>query len=270
MEKNQYEQARRARLEEDPIPQKAYADVTIVFDRSASMMPMRDAVIEGFNDYVKKMQETPGDTRWTLVQFDDPDSAKGAHEPFPTTVFEHKAEMDVPFLTKVDFRPRGVTALVDAVCKVIERTELRCSGREDQVKPVIAIFTDGQENSSVDFTSAQMREKIACFSKKGCEFLYFGANQDAFAEAGKHGIPISAGSGTAGSWMEGMIGGALVAPDGRVAYNASPEMGGLAAGSSPINSFIPTAEGMRMAIGSGMVGLAATVSGGINLGMRIF
>ncbi len=269
MEKNQYEQARKVR-EEVEESQKAYADVTIIFDRSASMMPMRDAVIEGFNDYVKKMRETPGDTRWTLVQFDDPDSAKGAHEPFPTTVFEHKAEMDVPFLTKVDFRPRGVTALVDAVCKVIERTELRCSGREDQVKPVIAIFTDGQENSSVDFTSAQMREKIAGFSQRGAEFLYFGANQDAFAEAGKHGIPAGLTSGAAGSWMASLTGGALVAPDGSRVYNASPEMGGLVAGASPINSFVPTAEGMRMAIGSGFVGMMAAVSGGINEGMRMF
>lgn len=270
MEKNQYEQARKAREEAEEV-QKAYADVTIVFDRSASMMPMRNAVIEGFNDYVKKMRETPGDTRWTLVQFDDPDSARGAREPFPTTVFEHKAETEVPLLTRDDFKPRGTTALVDAVCKVIEQAEQRTSGREDQVKPVIAIFTDGQENSSVEHTSADMRERIARAGKKGFEFLYFGANQDAFAEAGKHGINTAGSIGSRGSWLSDLAGGALVSPiTGDTCFCSPASEGGLAAGSSPINSFVPTAEGMRMAIGSGFVGMVNAVSGSVKDGVRYF
>src|SRR5262249_48619218 len=54
---------------------------------------------------------------------------------------------------------------------------------------MVVVMTDGLENASREFTSARLREMIAeAQSVHGWEFLYLGANQDAFAEAGKYGI----------------------------------------------------------------------------------
>jgi hypothetical protein len=57
------------------------------------------------------------------------------------------------------------------------------------LRTLIVIMTDGQENSSVEYDRARMREIIArCQSQHGFEFIFLGANQDAFAEASGYGM----------------------------------------------------------------------------------
>ena len=217
----------------------AYTDITIIFDRSGSMHCLQEAVIKGFNDYVLEMRRTPGDTRWTMVQFDDPHTALGAKESFPNVVFEFKRETEVPLLTPENYVPRGWTALVDAVCKTVENVELRTSGKQDFVKPIVMIVTDGLENSSSLYTSKQMQGMIDRTTAKGFTYLYLGANQDAFAEANKHGIDHQ-------NWTKA---------DGSCAVP------GLARGSSPVFNFDATPDGMRMAMSSGLIGCAHMASG---------
>ncbi|MCR9120439.1 MAG: VWA domain-containing protein, partial [bacterium] len=54
---------------------------------------------------------------------------------------------------------------------------------------VFVIMTDGKENSSREFTNAQVKEMIETQqSVYSWRFLFLGANQDAFAEAGGMGI----------------------------------------------------------------------------------
>ena len=51
------------------------------------------------------------------------------------------------------------------------------------------IITDGQENASRHYTADMIRERIEHQREKyGWEFIFFGANMDAIAEAGKIGI----------------------------------------------------------------------------------
>ncbi len=228
---------------------KAYTEIVIVFDKSGSMAQLKQAVVDGYNEYVGKVRAAPGDNRWSLFMFDDPHSARGADEGFLQILFESKREAEVPKLTlivsracmsggsnPVSFVPRGGTALTDALCEVIDRTELRTSGM-DHVKVVVGIFTDGMENVSTKFTSPELRERLArTQTKKGWDYLYFGANQDAFAETGKAGLP-----------------GQMIS-------------GHLQAGASYTNSFIATNAGMQLAISSGMKGLFSVASGSLASG----
>lgn len=223
----------------------AYADITVILDGSGSMASMKESVIKGYNDYIKSMRETPGDSKWTMVQFDDYASAKGAGEAFPKTVYEFKGEKEVPFLSSGDFLPRGGTALIDATCEVIKRTEMRTSGKEDHVKVIMMIVTDGQENASVEYNNGHMREMIARTQGKGWQYIYLGANQDVFAETQKHGVSQS--------WLNSMAGGALVAPPM-----------GLAHDSSPVNPYDSTSRGMVQALGSGFIGVGSVVSGSLS------
>lgn len=223
---------------------KPYADITILLDRSSSMIPMREAVVDGLNSYISRMRETPGDSKWSLVLFDDEDSARGAEELFPTTVFEAVGEREIKHLKYDDFRPRGATALVDAVCKTMRQTDARISG-QSHVTPIMMIITDGLENSSKEFDTSKMREMVARREARGWNFSYLAANQDAWSVAQKYDI----------------------ARNTSYVYTADAASGGVVAGSVNSFSFSATAEGMRMAITSGMIGTAHVVSGCVGSGV---
>ena len=146
------------------------ADRSLIFllDRSGSMESCCDDTIGGFNSFVKDQAVIGG--KLTLIQFD--------HEILTTyTDVELK---DVVPLTTETFKPRGSTALLDAIGATIKSP--KCT------HPVVIILTDGQENSSTKFTKAHIKDLIEQKTKDGWTFMYLGANQDAFAEAGSMGI----------------------------------------------------------------------------------
>jgi hypothetical protein len=166
-------------------------DVTILLDRSGSMKSIREATVAGINKFIDEMNRVPGEGIWSLAQFDDPDSARGARESFPHIVFQDRADSEVPRFEVADFMPRGRTALIDAVCFTVQKLSARILPLPEADRPrvMVVIMTDGLENASREFSSARMRELIAeAQGVHGWEFIYLGANQDAFAEAGKFGI----------------------------------------------------------------------------------
>lgn len=167
-------------------------DVTIILDRSGSMHAVHEATVAGINDFVRSVKEVPGETTvWTLALFDDRDSAWGAREEFPHFVWRELPDERVPRLEPSDYFPRGNTALVDAVCVVLEAKKERWLRLPAAERPavMIVIVTDGLENSSRARTSADMRKLIAELQERHAwGFQYLGANQDAFVEARKYGI----------------------------------------------------------------------------------
>jgi hypothetical protein len=166
-------------------------DITIILDRSGSMSSIKEATVKGINAFMDDVNKVPGEGVWSLVQFDDPDSARGAKERFPHVVFENVSSAHLPRLEPADFKPRGSTALVDAVCLTIGTitTRVLAVPEADRPKVMVVVMTDGLENASREFTSARLREMVAeAQSVHGWEFLYLGANQDAFSEAGKYGM----------------------------------------------------------------------------------
>ena len=57
----------------------------------------------------------------------------------------------------------------------------------------LVIVTDGEENSSREYTKAQIKDMIQHQQDVyKWQFTFLGANQDAFAEAGDLGIPVIA------------------------------------------------------------------------------
>jgi hypothetical protein len=175
-------------------------EVIIVLDRSGSMASIREAAVRGVNDFIAEVQKTPGEGFWTLLQFDDHDSARGAREAFPHVVFERVPDARVPRLEAQDFLPRGSTALVDAVCLTVQRTRERWLAAPEHLRPrvMIVVMTDGQENASREYSSAKLRELTAAAqAEHGWSFVFLGANQDAFAESGKLGIHTHSHGGVA-------------------------------------------------------------------------
>src|SRR6516225_4941941 len=182
----------RPESESKPVS-KVFTDITLILDRSGSMGSLRDAACRSINDYMRTVDQEPGDGCWTLVQFDDPHSARGAGEAFPHEVFTQVLSERRPFLEVQNFQPRGRTALRDAMATTILRAKARIESQvpEDLRKDfrvLIVTMTDGLENASQQYTQAKLNELIAERQKAGWVFVYLGANQDAFAEGQNLGI----------------------------------------------------------------------------------
>ena len=152
-------------------------EIAYILDRSGSMQPMQEPAVAAFNDFVRTQLDVPGDARLTLVQFDD------AYE-VPVSAL---AIQDVPKLTAATYVPRGSTALLDAIGRTIKETDHRIqelSENETPGKVIIAIFTDGAENASREYTSEHIGDLVRLYrDQKGWEFLFLAANQDAIATA---------------------------------------------------------------------------------------
>ncbi len=161
---------------------KNYSEITVVLDRSGSMESCAQDVIGGFNSFLEEQQAAPGEARISLFQFDD------RYE----SVYEGRDVRDAPRLTGESFRPRGRTALFDAVGLTIASMDTRHAHLADEAKPekvFFIIITDGQENCSVEYGFAQLTEMIRVRQdERGWQFVFLGASLEAVDTAVDIGI----------------------------------------------------------------------------------
>jgi len=159
-----------------------YSHIGVVLDRSASMGSIAEATISGFNVFLEEQQKTEQHTTLSLVGFD--------HKYEVWRDFENVKS--VPKLTSKEFKPRGSTALRDAIGKTIKDTGAKFDSLAESERPanvLIVIITDGEENSSREYSLDQMNQMIAHQRDVyNWNFLFLGADQDAIAEASKLGI----------------------------------------------------------------------------------
>jgi hypothetical protein len=159
--------------------------IAYILDRSGSMQSLASDAIGGFNSFLAGQKEEEGRAIFTLVLFD--------HE----YLVAHK-NMDiqqVPDLDERTYIPRGSTALLDAIGRTIDDLGTHLAGLPEAQRPgkiIVAIYTDGLENASTDYSD----ERIAKLIKQqqevyNWEFLFLAANQDAVATARKMAIPAS-------------------------------------------------------------------------------
>jgi hypothetical protein len=150
-------------------------EIAYILDRSGSMQPMQEPAVAAFNDFIKSQLDVPGDARLALIQFDDAYEVHVSAKPI----------QDVPQLTAATYTPRGSTALLDAIGRTIKETDRRISALPEDDKPgkvILAIFTDGEENASQEYTIKHIGDLIRLYrDQKGWEFLFLAANQDAIA-----------------------------------------------------------------------------------------
>lgn len=161
---------------------KDLTELVFIIDRSGSMSGLEEDTIGGFNAMLQEQQDVEGEAFVTTVLFDD------QYE----LLHDHVNIQAVAPLTRKDYTVRGSTALLDAIgmtihkIKKIQRSASEGSRAE---KVLFIIITDGQENASRHYTVDMIRERIEHQKQKyGWEFIFFGANMDAIAEAAKIGI----------------------------------------------------------------------------------
>jgi len=160
--------------------------VTLLLDRSGSMESVRDDTIGAVNAYVGGLAQSEEDIRFSLVLFDAVNGAPALLD----KVVEAKEPADIAPLTREVYVPRGMTPLIDAACITIHAIEasLAARSKSDPIKVVVAIQTDGQENSSREHGWADLRRLISKKEGEGWEFLFMGCGIDAYAPAREMGL----------------------------------------------------------------------------------
>ncbi len=157
-------------------------DITVVLDRSGSMASVASDTKNGFDQFIKDQKAVEGKANLTLMQFDT------EYE------FVYK-DKNIQEIEPLDFRPRGFTALLDAIGKSIAETGERLEKIPADDRPgkvVFVILTDGQENSSKEYKREQINKMITEQREKyAWEFVFLGANQDAIKEGESLGISVA-------------------------------------------------------------------------------
>lgn len=157
-----------------------FTAIALVVDRSGSMHSVADDTKGSVQQLIQTQKKEEGKACLTLVQFD--------HEYEVIHDFTDIQEVDETAFAE-QYQPRGSTALIDA----IGRTIIQMSNKIDQMeqkpnKIVVAIVTDGYENSSREFTTAKVKQLIAEKQDLGWEFMFLGADINAIQSAQNFGI----------------------------------------------------------------------------------
>lgn len=155
--------------------------VAFILDKSGSMSSCRDAAISGFNEYLQtsKASNKKGECTFNLTLFNNAIERR----------IENMDVLEVPELTTATYKPDGMTALYDAAVITIERIYEQIQGKKKKPAVLVAIMTDGEENSSRQYDEHCLQDLIAKLQKEGnWTFVFMGANQDSYAKASKMGI----------------------------------------------------------------------------------
>lgn len=163
---------------------KGLTDITVVLDRSGSMVGIKDDMEGGLREFVEKQKEQAGECVFSFVKFDT------------------EYELAIPSKNLQDVQgselvlePRGGTSLYDALGKTINCIGERLSKLSEEERPekvLVLCVTDGEENSSKEFTSTMVSDMIKLQTDSyNWDFVYLGANQDAILAASKIGISFA-------------------------------------------------------------------------------
>jgi len=151
-------------------------EIVFVLDKSGSMNTIKDDAIGGFNEFVKSQLELEGETNVTLVLFDN----------------EIEVHNDIHELNADTYIPSGMTALLDAIGTGVSNLRSKMDNMEKEEMPdnvIFVIMTDGQENSSKEYTKEGIELIIKEHTEKhDWQFIFLGANIDSVSTAKGLGI----------------------------------------------------------------------------------
>ena len=154
--------------------------VSFLIDRSGSMQGLVEDVVGGFNAFLSTQKSETGDCTMTLVQFDSQNPFEVIHDATPIG--------KVPDLTRDSYQPRGMTPLLDALGDLVTSVDGRLTGLGTAEDQIVVVFSDGMENASRRWTRSTLFEAIEARKAAGWTFVYLGANQDSYEEAGRIGF----------------------------------------------------------------------------------
>ena len=145
----------------------------VILDRSGSMMPLREAAVNGYNEtleVVRKAQQQydlEQQNLITLTLFNDS----------VTDVYDCDTVQNIPNLLARDYHPDGMTAMLDALGFSLTRLQKELDKLENATA-VVTIISDGMENASRSYDLDQVVSLIDQLKEQGVMFVFMGTNQN--------------------------------------------------------------------------------------------
>ena len=147
--------------------------INVILDKSGSMGSVRDDTIGSFNTYVDSQK----DARFSVTLFDT----------LVTKRCINKPAKNIEKLTRETYKTSGCTALYDAVGQTLVSVQSQKKHLPEKV--LFVIITDGEENSSREFTREKIIDMIdKARTEDGFEFVFLGADMDAWAVGHSFGV----------------------------------------------------------------------------------
>lgn len=152
--------------------------ILAIIDKSGSMDSIKSDAIGGFNTFLEEQQNAPGECLISTVLFD-------THY----NLIEHGLPInESKKLTNETYKPGGMTSLYDSIglgISDVEKMEVKAD------RYLCVILTDGDENTSKEYTKSMINELITRKRSENWEFIFLAANQDAMAEGQSLGMSAS-------------------------------------------------------------------------------
>lgn len=166
------------------------AALALVVDRSGSMYNIANDVKGSVRQFISEQKSMEGKASLRVAQFDH------TYEVIHDVNDIHEVDEDA-FARA--YKPRGTTALLDAIGRTILEMKEKIDQAPEAEKPkrvCIAIITDGKENASKEYRHERIQEMVKEHEALGWDFLFMGASLDAIKVATLMGFDES----KAASW----------------------------------------------------------------------
>ncbi|MDR1422351.1 MAG: VWA domain-containing protein [Coriobacteriales bacterium] len=161
---------------------KGLTELVFILDKSGSMGGLEKDTIGGYNSMLGKQKAVDGECHITTVLFDN--NYELLHDRI-----DIKA---VSPITEREYQVGGSTALLDAIGRTIHKIGNAQRHTADDYraeKVMFVIITDGEENSSHEYSSDKVKAQIERQKERySWEFVFLGANIDAVETASRFGI----------------------------------------------------------------------------------
>jgi Mg-chelatase subunit ChlD len=142
--------------------------VYVALDRSGSMSGERwTHAIDSINEYIEGLKKEKIEGTVNVVAFDYGQSMR---------LIDLVNDQSIAYYEPLKHdcsAPSGMTPLYDAAANVMDRAL-----ENNAKRTVIVIMTDGEENSSKEFTQATIKAKVKDLTDRKWEVLFLGANFD--------------------------------------------------------------------------------------------
>ena len=147
-----------------------------IIDKSGSMLPYRNRTIEGINDNINTLKrEVDKDTEIlnTQLQFsaENPNWTRQRNNSDTDFRFIRVGQkiQELPDMVEKDYVPAGGTPLLDAIGYGIEKVKDYHGDKlgDENLKIIVTVFSDGEENCSVKYTNDQIKKIIEHFQADG-------------------------------------------------------------------------------------------------------
>lgn len=156
--------------------------VYVALDRSGSMSGERwTHAIDSINEYINGLKNEKIEGTVNVTAFD----TNGNNVRLVELTEDQSIAYYEPLSHDV-VSPSGMTPLFDAAANVMDRAI-----ENNAERTVVVIMTDGEENSSKEYTQAKIKDKVKLLENKKWEVIFLGANFDVAQYTAASGLAMT-------------------------------------------------------------------------------